>query len=90
MAQPVAAGIVEGHDAAHRGHASRRGVWPELPSKRSQVAIELAQDHAGLHRHRVSFDTHDPPHGPAKINDQSAAKRLPGQPGPCAAGDQRN
>ena len=46
--EPIAAGIVEGQHAAHRGDAAGRRIRTELPPEGRQVTIELAQNHARL------------------------------------------
>ena len=81
--QPVAAGVVEGQDAAHRGHAAGRRVGAELPAERGQIAIELAQHDARLHRDRVAVDAHDPPHGPAKSSTRPGPSDSPARPVPA-------
>jgi hypothetical protein len=77
--QPVAAGIIQGQDAAHRRHAAGRRVRSKLPSECGEITIELPQDNAGLHGHRVGIEADDPPHRPAEIEQQPASQRFAGQ-----------
>ncbi len=90
MAKPVAPGVVESQDAAHRRHAAGCGVRSELPAKASQVPIELTEHNTRLHRYGVAVNAHNPAHRLAEIDDQPSTERFAGQAGARAAGVQRD
>ena len=81
VAEPVAAAVIEGQHAPHRGDTAGRGVRPELPPERRQIPVELSEHDPRLNGDGAVPHVYDPPHRLGKIQDEPWPQRFAGQAG---------
>jgi len=90
VAQPVAAAGIDANHAPQRRHRLRDRIGPEHAAFRLQHRVQAAEHDARLQAHKVIADLYHAAHVAREIDDQARPKRFAGEPGPRAAGMERN